>query len=898
MTNDATEYVMAALNASRPAWAADGNEELVSHTIASVCTTLGMQLSDQQVETLTRKLLHQWNVTTDVGEALTDRFIPWLTEERRSATSWARSDAYNRMLNVQQRPPASIQATDQEANIIVELLGDPTGPPFSRRGLVLGDVQSGKTSSYLAVLCKACDLGYRMIVVLAGQTDRLRAQTQERVDEGFVGRRSVLDKTGSFGIEEHAAHGTKLPVVQSLTTISTDFKSSKVTGTNLSLDEGIFCVVVKKNKTVLEALAKWFDKQRGQDLLQMPLLLLDDESDSASINTKADPEADPTAINGCIREILSKFSRSSYLAYTATPFANAFIDHEVTDDLFPRDFILPLSAPSNYVGVTRVFGEADEERPASVLIIEDAEDYFPLGHKSNWTVEGLPDSLVEALDAFTLHNALRDLRGDLNSSRSMLINVSRLVAVHKQLDQLVKAEVNAMKNAISIHARADNWGEAPILNRLNATYKRVFPNDERGWDAVRAQLPNAVRAISVKTYNSAKGNQDREVEGGSRIVAIGGSVLSRGVTLPGLGISYFYQSPRASDTLLQMGRWFGYRDGYEDLCRLWIDAEVALDFRQSYEAITDLREDLNQMIRDRLTPRDFGLAVQRHPEALMITARNKMHSAEKWEKPIWTFARRMEMVRLDADPEVVDHNLGNAKALLERIAGAYPHEEASRFTRWEKVPYQEVQTFFADFRGTESQPLHLVPEELSHYIGRLGDEEFPRWDVVVMGTRQYADGPTWGAPLPTLKRTVERRVYSDAGGHVDLLVSGKRARLAAPDDVAALLPEAVVKQVSERVRTLAGQPQSKARIDETRFYEVFARPVLMLYLIRPQAPKSVNSGEWTGTLPDLVVAPKIILPGTRYATNKNDTKKMFILNSVAAKQYTDSMIFDSEDDDE
>ena len=130
------------------------------------------------------------------------------------------------------------------------------------------------------------------------------------------------------------------------------------------------------------------------------------------------------------------------------------------------------------------------------------------------------------------------------------------------------------------------------------------------------------------------------------MIAVGGDVLSRGLTLEGLTVSYFHRKVTASDTLMQMARWFGYRDGYQDLCRLWINADAADDYRFSADAVEDLRTDLRLMLRQGRTPEDFGLAVRKHPGALLITARNKMKSAEVARKVIGLAGRRIETTSL------------------------------------------------------------------------------------------------------------------------------------------------------------------------------------------------------------------------------------------------------------
>lgn len=891
--SDSNDYktVRAALSRSRANWAEEPDEALIREKTDAVAAVIAPALSETDRERLVRELLTLWDVSTDEGVALIDTgFIPWLTEERRQSINWVRGDAYRDYLIDEGRPLKSVNATDDDSFEILGLLGDPaSAEPFDRRGLILGDVQSGKTSSYLSVIGKAADAGYRLIVVLAGQTDRLREQTQVRIDEGFIGRRAAvaLQPGGEIGI----GVGRKLPVVQGLTTATSDFSVSQLRGFNISMDgsKSVFTVVLKKNKSVLETFAKWLGDQDKSVIKEIPLLVLDDESDYASVNTKNinKPELDPTAINKAIRKLLKTFTKKSYVAYTATPFANVFIDHTANDDLFPRDFIYALEAPSNYVGVPRVFGAPGEESPSTVHAIEDAEEVFPFKHKKDLKIEELPDSLVTALQAFAIHNAVRDLRSTVNKPRAMLINVSRFTDVHQQVEQQVTEEWQTLKRAIDAHARRMDWSTSPAIAALHRTYSELFSESGATWDEVRNQLSSAVSRVRVRTYNSAPENKNRDAGASDRIIAIGGAVLSRGLTLDGLGISYFYQRPRASDTLLQMGRWFGYRDGYEDVCHVWIDPEVQTDFQQAYDSIEDLREDLRRMVNESLTPRDFGIAVQRHPDALLITAQNKMQAAELKSRPIWAFAQRLETVKLDASDTALEENLGSTKHLFESLVQSDGHfDEGNGFVRWKNVDYEVVRDFLTDYQGSDEERPALDPQSLAGFTARLGRAKFPTWDIVFSGQR-LDNGLTWsGRDVPARERTCEHREDKEL-----LIVSGKGSRLAGSTDVANLLDKTTKNNITRAWRS--SDPKHAAKTpSETVYYQGFDHPVLMIYVLRPT---QAGGAKLWGDDNSWLVALKFIFPGEPYSKGSRP-EEMFYLNSVAAERLADrNYAYDTDD---
>ncbi|TRN46183.1 hypothetical protein DT385_28950 [Pseudomonas syringae] len=270
----------------------------------------------------------------------------------------------------------------------------------------MGDVQSGKTSNYTGLICKAADAGYKLVILLTGTLESLRRQTQERLDSGFVG----LDSSGVVNNRKRHRKEIGVGLIDAarsagvFTSTVGDFKAATVNQLGFKLKDykEPVLLVVKKNKRILENLADWLVtfNASGSGNIDLPLLLIDDEADNASINTNPKKA---TAINSGIRGLLKVFPRSSYVGFTATPFANVFINPDTTtemegDDLFPRDFIYALDAPSNYVGAHRIFGDNADLK--CVEPIWDAEEYFPKGMSSDSVIDAVPDSMLEAVSCF------------------------------------------------------------------------------------------------------------------------------------------------------------------------------------------------------------------------------------------------------------------------------------------------------------------------------------------------------------------------------------------------------------------------------------------------------------------------------------------------------------------
>ena len=375
--------------------------------VSDLATTfrIALPIDDAAYAALIRRLHAKLSITMEEGTALRDdaAYSPWLSSAKPDIDPfyWERYRAY--LISREKWPPLVVNTLDRVVDEILDLTGDPERyGAWKRRGLVMGDVQSGKTGTYTALCCKAADAGFRFIILLTGTLENLRRQTQERLDEGFVGldssqkllpgvRRSLLVGVGTLD-------GNRTAGV--FTSRSRDFSQQLLTqlGFRLSSFSEPVLVVVKKNKRILENLETWLRAYNAtaDGKIDIPVLIVDDEADSASINTNVETNT-PTAINKQIRKLLTLFTRSSYVGFTATPFANVFInpdtdDELLKDDLFPRDFVYALEAPTNYLGPHGFFGENED---AFLRTIDDADDVFPANHKSTYDVSGFPAALGE-----------------------------------------------------------------------------------------------------------------------------------------------------------------------------------------------------------------------------------------------------------------------------------------------------------------------------------------------------------------------------------------------------------------------------------------------------------------------------------------------------------------------
>lgn len=848
-------------------------------------------LSPEALAQVERHLRASLSVEQTVGAAITSDYAPWL--RRRAAEIdffyWNRLKRF--YLEGGSLPPHVVAILDQVTDEVLDYCGNPAdASPWRRRGMVMGHVQSGKTTNYSALICKAADAGYKVIILLAGLTNSLRAQTQERLDETFIGRKSVfgsplperLPITLYADRHREPAFGT---------TRDQDFvkQASQYGVTVAALREPVI-FVTKKNKKTLTYLRDWLTTQTRGDIIDYPAILIDDEADNASVDTSSDPRKS-TAINELIREILARFQRSSYVGYTATPFANIFIDPDTDDsmlgnDLFPRHFIKALDPPSNYVGSQRVFSPDGDLRETMVEVVDDYRDVLPLSHKRDHPLAELPPSLVKAIRTYVVARAIRVLRGDGSKHCSMMINVSRFNDVQEKVLGLVYAYLEQVRAAVNVNA---GLGAAalkdPEIAGLRAALASELPAVEFGFDDVLKALPEAVRTIEVRTVNMKGGELDysRHARDGLHVIAIGGLALSRGLTLEGLVVSYILRNTAASDTLMQMARWFGYRPNYEDICRLYLPRTSLEHYEYIDNAIEELRDEVKRMRRLQQTPEQFGLKVRQSETAIRITAANKMRSARSLRVAQDYSARHVEGHMLFNDDGV---NSVNRELVTELVAGlgapVTPDEvedarlkaQVAQHVCWHAADGLKVLDLIRRFRFPEQHPdLGLISSDASlfgDYVADRTSGELALWDVAILSLQQAPDGQRWRIPGLAREILLRRRTSGTAWNRL-YRVTGSKNRISDPGDAGLLLSG----------EELAGLP-TDGRLTDADYATVRRRPLLLVHPFLP------GLREKTDEEPDMdpvwLSTPAVSLSFCTPATHVPATARTYQVNVVYQRQ--------------
>lgn len=811
---------------------------LVLRTVLSLYPGLSATINDCQIEEAARQIEARLSISMSDASTIQVEFEEWLPSRRASLTPYY-YDRYRKHLANRGFGSAVLGVLDKDTDKIVGLMQDPEKPGrWARRGLVVGHVQSGKTANYTGVICKAADYGYKFIVILTGIQEDLRVQTQERIEEGFTGRSSEATNgresaigVGLYGLERQ-------PIC--LTTRADDFRSStRDLGVFLqSLSEPLV-LVMKKNSRTLANLIDWLEignGQAGARISSVPMLLIDDEADNASVNVSKNDDS-PSAINDRIRKLLDSFDRNVYLGYTATPFANIFIDPDSKDamereDLFPRDFIISLDAPTNYVGASRIFPDSGDLH-GTLTTVDDHVDLLPEKHKISHPLTQIPESLKEAVRTFVLARAIRVLRGQDKNHSSMLVNASRFNEVQTKLTGLVSDLMSTIRSACTGHAGLPE-GDAlrdPEMNRLHEAWINHYEGQvPETWRDVQTALVRAAGPIEVRKVNSKspdKLDYRRYKNEGLHVIAIGGFALSRGFTLEGLTVSYFLRNSMMYDTLLQMGRWFGYRDGYADVCRIFMTEEAIDWYAHISDAIDELRDEFNRMERAGARPVDFGLKVRAHPESLIVTARNKMRSGQKVNHSVSLAGKLIETTRLRTDAIPSNRKVLSDLLIALSDLSEPDHSNECGYLWSDMAAAPLVRNFVARFQNHDDVSLITQAEPVNAYIKAREYDELARWDICLFSlpTGEKAS-ESFGPYTPSTQSRASLWKRSPSGIEY-IAVSGKALRVGGRGQVkAGMSPEQI--NAAERSWKSSGKTSD---IPDRCYIEQRTRPLLMLHVL-------------------------------------------------------------------
>lgn len=810
----------------------------------------------------------------------------------------------------------NIRELNRNTDEIVNRLGDPNKKgPWKRKGLVIGDVQSGKTVNYTSICNKAVDAGYKIIIILAGRTNTLRRQTQKRLETDCVGvrkddanrKKGEALPTTTVGVGLYGECG--MYQLEAITSNVTDFSLKVADSQAITISDHMMprLFVIKKNVNVLTNLWKWFGGDQGVKI-SVPMLLIDDEADDASINTK--DNENPTAINACIRSILKLFTRSTYLAVTATPFANIFIDPYVngTDtidpDLFPDNFISCLPTPAPYIGSEKLFRDDDFKGYVIPIDEKEVKEAFPFGHKKTQVISSLPGSLKTAIRYYVVTNAIRDILGHSKTHRSMMINISRFVDVQNRLkSQVMNFWEDNLFLDISAFSKLGREGlekssELKELKNLFEIYdlKSKYSVD---WESVQECLYESNHNVKIYSINQKSSDSldyeryEKEHNDGLRVIAIGGDCLSRGLTLEGLCVSYFYRNSKMYDTLMQMGRWFGYRPGYDKLVKVWMANDAVAWYTHISEATEALKREVFTMNRNELTPLDFGYKIMGHPDALIPTAKAKMKNAKLNVDylEVDVAGKLIECPRLFNDKEKLLRNVELTDDFLKKISGYACVDDSKEDLAFRGVSAEDIADYISRFK-TKLWNFYFESSSLSSAINENGG----RWNVFVKnGTKM----PEYSIALQNGNVfRAKAQLRTSIWDNDEIKISGTKVRVGTGGCTSIGLASGTdMRTVEKKWRELDESKSAKTGgykdvPDDYILHEFVDTPMLIIHNILLEKAERNDKGEelrrepYSDDLNDIVLAISLGFPSkTGYTESKQkkrkQTKVKVYLNKVA-----------------
>ncbi|MGD6966402.1 Z1 domain-containing protein [Rossellomorea vietnamensis] len=664
----------------------------------------------------------------------------WEGDSRGYSYFWPRYEKY--LLNEKNWEDDTVSSIDVSTNEILDCIGNPKAKEnFDNRGLVLGYVQSGKTANFTGLINKAFDVGYRLIIVLAGMHNDLRTQTQLRLEKEVVGTIDPITNERQ-GVAKIKTGGTQ---IETWTTPQEDISTANAIGIR-NLEKPILAVV-KKHKDVLPNLIDLIRNSINMSGVNPPTLIIDDEADQASVDTGN--KTKPSTINKQIRELLSLFDKKAYVGYTATPFANLLINAEANHkdvgmDLYPKDFAISLPKPKDYCGPDEFFntsGYMEDNKPMYIRYLSETDVSLldDITSKDDTDIfKQVPPTMEEAVLSFLLTIALRNLRGHKNEHNSMLIHTSRFTDIQNTMCSVIEKFYKKLSNEVLydsdskyIDKLRDLYEEDIIpvqsFNEFSEENPIVYP-----WVEVFIEVRKIIGKVEVMEINGESDDAleyEKHKENGLNVIVIGGNKLSRGLTLDGLSISYYYRNSAMYDSLMQMGRWFGYRKGYMDLCRIYTSKDLADNFEHLSNVMSELREEFKKYDKLDVTPEEYAAKMKDH-ESMSVTSPNKMRAAEKTPN----YSNSLQQTRIfDKDKAFYDRNMEATLKLLNNIDEQFKVKEGStRYHIAKQIPSTTIIEFLSNYQ-TSITASKVNSKKIANYIDDLNDKgKLNTFNVVVV----------------------------------------------------------------------------------------------------------------------------------------------------------------------
>lgn len=663
------------------------------------------------------------------------------------------------------------------------------------RGMVVGNVQSGKTANMAGLIAMAGDYRWNIVIVLTGTIEILRKQTQERLIADLSSQKCM----------------------QQIISVDNPKKGDSLKASNFGGNNKVIALVAcLKVKSRLMNLIDWLQEEPSK-VQNYRILIIDDEADQASINTADvyDDEVDRKTINRLICNLVfcrsknakneadNKFNKHyeamNYVCYTATPYAN-LLNESWDESLYPHSFIHTLSVSDDYIGPKQLFNSSDAgSKSLNIVRVVDKAEIERIKEINKGPNKDVPSSFQESILWFICCVATMRYR-NIKKPFSLLIHTDMKKNAHKNIDDalftwfkentdnIVSLCKHIYERETSLYTLADFKSSMPYYSHSDKVLDYVPFEELVPYIKELAVAPTRIKkdedaekryskAIHVCVDNSGykknpvpedeyirlsypSDEENEQLGFATAFIVIGGNTLSRGLTLKGLVSTYFLRTSKQADSLMQMARWFGYRKGYELYPRIWISQNSIDSFEYLYELDDDLRSQIARMSELNISPDEYMLTMKRSPYAsFLLTAKNKMQMAVVSD--VDYSGATIQLVIFQNDKSILDHNIKVTEDFLSKLGDGKRSERRSNAYYWENVDFEIIRKNFfnSSFKIAESSRAFQDIDALSKWISESTEKgEFDKWTVIIAGKDSKENDPSkdWVLPNGERIRKVER----------------------------------------------------------------------------------------------------------------------------------------------
>lgn len=826
-------------------------------------------------------------------------------------SSW---QLYKKKLLADGFKPDTVEEIERTTLKILRRLNGDTTTCGPIKGLVIGNVQSGKTANMAALMAMAADWGWNMFVVLSGTIENLRVQTQNRLFND-------LNQQGSLWWRPLQHLSKKVDISQKAQSLHFD-QGSK---------ERYFTVCLK-NSTRLKNLIQWAQADKNKQR-QMKILVIDDEADQAGINTCKIDQAELSKINKLIRALVNgknednkdidtQYLAMNYIGYTATPYAN-ILNEAGEDSLYPRNFITTLAVSKEYFGPQQIFGYSGDSVSFDGMDIVrtiDTDELMELKGIHDGDIFDTPKSLVDAVCWFMCGVACMRIWG-YKKPVSMLIHTSQLTAHHRAIADVVNdwivntPDKDIIKRAERVWYEETEKFSIDVFRDQYPTYDRPddeinkYPDFSEVEEQLEILLGDGISHIELDaegtlTYHkgihlcidncanngvSGDGMHIRLAYPDSHnmpspapaFIVVGGATLSRGLTIEGLISTFFLRSVGQADTLMQMGRWFGYRKKYELLPRLWITEKTRQQFVFLAALDQELRDEIQHMDITGRSPADYGPKVKNSPKVsfIRITAKNRMQAAT--EASMDYSGASNQTYLFDNNAAILRENIRIAEEFIRQLGDewipATNHFENDAV--WKGIGFDVVRKFIERFNFCNRLKVFNDTKPLMDWIEKVtGDGKLGSWNVIVAGKNNTTNG-TWELPngkvINKVNRSKKKLKNEVDETLLDIGVLRDPTDLLADVDVDSIADPAVKQLVLASITS--GKAKGAAGLRDSTGLDT--TPQLIIYRV------DRNSKASAGTRLDLkaeedLVGVSIYIPGGRIGTSYASSISIKMKNDI------------------